>query len=1228
MSVVGFAVRRPVVVTVGVLLIVMAGMIALTRTAVQLTPNIDRPIVTVTTVWPGRSPDEIVDRITKEQEERLKNVANLKTMRSASNEGQAQVTLEFVIGADMGRALQEVSDALRQTPDVPADAEAPVIIATEGSTDNAMAWFMIEMRPDKHADHPGFEVGSLQDQVEKRIKPELKRIDGVAEVNVFGGRKREARVLVDPVRLAQLGLTHIDVVNALRAENNNISAGAIAEGKRDFRVRVTGRFETPEQVRDVVIAFRDGSPVRISDVAEVQIGYEKRRGFVRSLGGESIAINLKREAGSNSLAVMRLVHDRIKSIQADLLPTLDPTVGKDLRIRQVYDETLYIDSSIALVMQNLWVGGSIAALVLLLFLRSFVATAVVALAIPISVIGSFLVMPALGRSINVISLAGLAFAVGMVVDNAIVVLENIDRRLRTHEPAPQAAERGGREVWGAVLASTLTTIAVFVPILTIQEEAGQLFRDIAIAISAAVALSLLVSIFVIPAACARWLHDHEHRLQGGWRTRFENLFGLAPAIAMLTIDFERFVHWCLTGWRAWTVRPAIVIGLTVASVVGAGLLMPPLDYLPPGNRNMVFGGLLIPPGYSVDQNIHIAERIEDRIGPYVHVDPSDRAAVAQLPRIPRSEEAHRGETFDPVPIDNFFIGSFRGGLFVGATSAWPEAVAPVGALITDAMNSIPDAFGGARQASIFGRGVGGGGTINLEISGPDLEPVTRAANAMFKIASQRYGYGNVRPEPANFNLAQPEWRLRLTRLGRELGLRTQDIGIVARAFFDGAFAGEYNLNGDSIDLIVLPKGGRLAYKEQLPSIPIATPSGPIVSLDALLEVTPATAPQQIQRIEELPSVSVRITPPEDRALEDVMREIRDVVVAPVRAQGLIAKSMLVRLEGTAAKLDEVRNALLGDPTVRQDTDVKVKAAIGGVGGIGALVAVGAALLALLRGVRTRRGDFVIGGVGALLIAVLIAGAALLVMTRPELLGARLVWAIVVTYLLMAALFESFLYPLVIMFTAPLALIGGFAALRIVHNWTNANPLVPPQQLDVLTMLGFIILLGVVVNNAILLVHQALQFMGGGVDGTDKPLPAREAIAAAVRTRIRPIFMSMLTSVGGMTPLVLFPGAGSELYRGLGSVVVGGLLVSTVFTLLLTPMLFSMVVEARDGLLAAIGHRHGTALQGAVGARQAMAKVLESQSRSTVAPSTNGAGGGSNPPREELPDAFVGSGAAR
>lgn len=1192
MDIVAWAIKRPVSVAVGVMLVVMFGLIGLGAIPIQLTPTVDRPIITVTTTWPGRSPQEVVDEITREQEKRLKNVANLKRMRSTSQEGLATISLEFYLGTDIGRALQEVSDSLRQVPAYPAEVDEPIIKAAEGASENAIAWIIIDLKPEARARHPDYDITTVYDALDKEVKPYLERIDGVAEVNIYGGREREVRVQLDPLRLSQRRLSPLDVIEALRAENRNVSAGTIAEGKRDYRVRVTGQFVTAEDILGAVIAYRDGKPVYVRDVGDAEIGYKKHRGFVRSLGAPCIAMNVIRQSNANVVEVMAELRARLEEVRSDILPLLTAAapgqsadVGPDLRMRQVYDETTYIDSAIDLVLNNLWQGGLIAVLVLLLFLRSTAATGLIAIAIPISVIGTFLVMVAFGRTLNVISLAGLAFATGMVVDNAVVVLENIYRRLQVGDAPRQAAYRGGKEVWGAILASTLTTIAVFIPVLTIKEEAGQLFRDISLAIAASVTLSLIVSITVIPSAAARVIRRPPNieapgtsRLLHHWHI----LFGLAPLLARAVRALGDLVFWASTGWRAWTLRPVIVAAMAAGSILGMRALIPPLDYLPTGNRNLVFGGLLIPPGYSVEQQTRIAERLEAIVGPYVAPDAGagDNLNVArdtsELPPIPRFDPAAGKPLppFDPVRIENFFIGAFGGAMFAGAVSADEEVVIPVGQLLTNAMNTIPDAFGGARQAGIFATGADGGNSVNVEISGPHLDRVIAAAQMVFATAAQTYGYGNVRPSPANFNLTQPEWRVVLNDRGRELGLTTRDIGTAVRGLFDGAFVDDFRLGAETVDLVVVPIGGELPYKELLASTPIATPAGPIVPLDSVVTLIEASAPQEISRVEELPAVTIQVTPREGSSVEEVVADLRDNIIAQARAAGLIDPTMRIRYEGTAAKLDEVTSAMFG----RADgtpPDRGWRRAVLWLSCLIAAAGVAVGAYTLFVGARRRSrpggrlGPYAAGALGALLMAVAVGGLFFGLAHHPHLATARFVWALLVTYLLMSALFESFLYPLVIMFSVPLAIVGGFAALRLLHEWTLRIPWQAPQQLDVVTMLGFVILIGTVVNNAILLVERALQNMRPSDFGDDAPpMEPLAAIAQSVRERARPIFMTTLTTVGGMTPLVVAPGAGSEMYRGLGAVVLGGLLVSTVFTLLLVPLVFSLVIQMREGLFLA------------------------------------------------------------
>ncbi len=1175
MDIIKLAINKPVTVAVGVILLVMFGLIGLTSIPVQLTPTVDRPVITVTTEWPGRSPQEVVDEITKPQEEELKNVSNLRKMASTTSEGQSEISLEFTIGADISRALQEVSDSLRQVSDYPDEVEEPAIKAADGASENAIAWIIIDLPEEKIPEHPGFDITTLYDALDKEYKPFLERIDGVAEVNIFGGREREVRVLVDSTALAQRGLNHIDIVNALRGENRNVSAGTIAEGKRDYRVRLVGEYTDPQQILDTIVAYRDGMPVFVRDIATAEVTHDKVRGFVRTFGHPAIATNVIRQSGANVVDIMKELRARLEEVRTDVIPNLGGTingkpVGPDLRIRQVYDETTYIDSAVSLVTTNIYIGAAIAGVVLMVFLRAVRPTAIVLLALPISIIGTFLVMLSFGRTLNVISLAGLAFAVGMVVDNAIVVLENIYRRLQMGDPPAKAAWTGGKEVWGAVLASTLTTAAVFIPILTIQEEAGQLFRDIALAVVAAVLLSLIVSITVIPTACAKFLSDKGPRT--GFGRAFYNLFGLVPLLAIVNKAVGAAVRWMNSGWRGWSVRPLVIVVMTAASLLGAVKLIPPLDYLPAGNRNLVFGGLLIPPGLSINERTEIANTIEDQVRPYFKSDINDPDSVAALQPIFRPSfdpTADPLPPFDAVPVENFFIGAFGTGMFVGATSQDEQIVIPVGQLLTNSMMAIPDTFGGASQTSLFSGGISGGNTIDLEISGPRLDRVNAAAQFMFMAAAGHYGFGDTRPDPANFSIKEQELQIRLNDRGRELGFTTEALGVAIRALFDGAFVGDYKLDGDTVDLVVMPTGGRLDTKEQLRDIPIASPAGPIVPVDSIVEFVPSLAPQSIKRIEELGSVSIQIRPPEGQAIEEVMAWLTDNVIEPARAQGLIDRSMRVRLEGTAAKLDEVQAALFGSRPENTDTGLARAASLLSIGFVVAGLIGGVVVL-----VRTRKNPArgLYGFSGLVLLSLLLCGVFLLFGNNPQFLMARLVWALLVTYLLMAALFESFLLPLVIMFSVPLAVVGGFAGLRIVHDISVLDPTKAPQQLDVLTMLGFVILIGVVVNNAILIVHQALNFMRGTDESgnqTLQQLPASDAIAESVRTRIRPIFMSVLTSVGGMLPLVLFPGAGSEMYRGLGSVVVGGLLVSTVFTLVLVPLLFGLVHDMQSSATRAL-----------------------------------------------------------
>jgi HAE1 family hydrophobic/amphiphilic exporter-1 len=1106
-----FSIENPVKVAVGVILVLLFGIISLTAIPIQLTPDVDRPVVTVRTEWPGRSPEEVEESILIEQEEKLKAVQGLWKMTSTSELGRGNITLEFNVGVATTRALQEVSNALDEVRSYPDDVDRPVIRASDTAGDDAIAYCLLQ------AEDPTYDIALCYDYADRYMKPALERIPGVAEIGIYGGREHQVQVQFDPAALAQRGISVTELRAALASDNVNESAGDLASGRQDVRFRVLGQFDSLDPLRQTIVKVdARGVPIRVADVADVKLELEKKVHFDQCKGKTSMTIFVKREVGANVLDVMEEVRRQIDEFNAPggLLESYkNDRYG--IRLRLVVDDTYYIRRAVGLVQGNLLLGGSLAVLVLLLFLRSPRPTLIIAVAIPVSVIGTFVVMALTGRNLNVISLAGLSFAVGMVVDNAIVVLENIDRHLAMGENPAAAAYRGTKEVWGAILSSTLTTVAVFAPVLTIKEETGQLFYDIALAICAAVTLSLLVSISVIPMAGSKFLRN-SHAERGLIGRAVHSLFGLAPLLSWCCDASSRLIYLMtypsLSG--VW-LRVMVIAVITVVAVGASWTLMLPASYLPDGNANFTFGSMINPPGYSLEQNTLVAERLEASVRPYWEAKNSEEAtAIAPL------VNAQTGKPIKNVPpLDEFFFVVSRGRVFMITTSRDPDNVRPVKDILNKAMDEIPGSRGTASQRSIFGRNAGGSNSVDVEVVGTDMHQLKSSAAYLQDRLMDEFSKFAVRSDPMTFNEAGPERQIVIDQVrAKDLGLSVNALALAARALIDGAIVGDFNFDGDKIDLVVIRDPKIPLEPETLADAPLAVSEAggrhAILPLGELVRFVEAESSQSIRRVEQRRAVKFTVNPPPEMALEEAQAKINELVAESRRAGGMSA-SVQVIMSGNADKLTQVRSSLLGNWSGWNWESIT--------------------------------------SVGL----------------------SRFFLALLITYLLMAALFESFLYPLVILFSVPLATVGGFLGLRLVR-WLE-----PTQQLDTLTMLGFIILIGVVVNNAILLVHQALNFMRGIGEGEHdvlERLPPREAIRQSVKTRIRPIFMTTATSVFGMAPLVLAPGAGSELYRGLGAVVVGGLVCSTLFTLVVVPLLFSLVVDAQLAV-GSLFHRDAESLIG-------------------------------------------------
>ncbi len=1169
-------IQNPVKVWVGVLIVVMFGSICLFTMPKQLIPAVQNPVLTVETRWPGASPREVEREIVLEQEEQLAAIEGLIKMSSECRDSSARITLEFVVGTNISDAMMRVNTRLQQVREYPVEASEPVIEASDVS-DSPIARFALTARP-KSAEtivefqrkHPeisaaleparramntGLRVFRLRKVYEEQkdhcpellellpadvdlqevrklsedlIEPRLERIPGVAEADTYGGQQEELQVIVDPERLAARQLTIADVRNVLASQNKDTSAGDLWEGKRRWVIRTLGQFRDPEHVEQQLLAYENGAPIYVRDVAKVQVAYKKMDSISRRYGIASNGLSVRRSSDANVLEVMKGLQEATVELNDGILKTLD------LELFQYYDETEYIKSAMGLVQQNILVGGALTIIVLLLFLHlgrrtlitiplialSAVASVfvspwfflitvfltlgagfwfgrgalVVGMAIPISIVGTFLMLGLMGRSLNVISLAGLAFAVGMLVDNAVVVLENIYRRRQLGEASFTAAAKGTQEVAGAVVASTLTTIAVFVPVLFVQEVSGQLFRDIALAVSCAVGLSLIVSFTMIPTAAARlfagksgssddtgrafsngtWSpdpagHTNGHIANGNESSSLsgadpEHMPGpsssgrLVHLISSIGSKFTNFVadtnRWVLQKKRR---ALSLVIVMVAFSVGVSYLLWPKVEYLPAGNQNFVFCSVSPPPGYNMEQLMVMGEKLETDLQRYWDVDPgSPEAAELEYPAI------------------NYYFYSVRGSsVFMGFRADDPSRVRELIPLVKPVGSQFPGTMAVVKQSSLFERGLSGGRTIDIEITGGDLTKLVDLGKRVLRDVKRVIPDAQAMPRPS-LDLSSPEIHIEPKLLeSAEMGVSASELGYSVDAFVDGAYAGDYYVGGDKIDITIVGEGFFAERTQDILSLPVATASGQVVPLSALANVEYSSGPEAIYRRERLRAITIQVTPPLTMPLTEAMQSIDQQIVSVLQEEGKIDGETMITLSGTADKLRQAWEALRWN----------------------------------------------------------------------------LLLALAITYLLMAALFESWLYPFVIIFSVPLGAVGGVLGLFVVNLFVF-------QALDVLTMLGFVILIGTVVNNAILIVHQSLNLV------RNEGMSPRDAIPESVRTRIRPIAITTSTTVLGLLPLVVFPGAGSELYRGIGSVVLGGLLLSSVFTLFLVPAVFVLMMDLK------------------------------------------------------------------
>lgn len=1038
-------------------LLTMFGFIALFRLPLELQPGGDRPEITITTPYIGAAPAEVEDLITRPIEDLLEEIEGVQEITSQSFAGISTITLEFEWGTDVDARLLDVLNKLQQVEELPEEAgESDVQVAS--GNNNPMMWIVLKPKPGYQTDSNRY-----RDLIEEIVEPALRRVEGTSRFFIVGGQEREVEILVDPKALSDRNLTLTDVTDTLRTNNRDIRGGPLVLGKREYQVRTVNRAQELEQLETFVLRRDQAGTVYLRDVATVEMGRKFQDSVFLFDDVPSAGVGIIRRVGAN----VPQVSEGVRAVLAKLQAQFDRQ-NQGVEFEVVYDESTYIDQSVENVRGDLILGGILAIAVLLLFLGSLRTVVVVAISIPVAMIIVFIVSAMLGRSLNIISLAALGFAAGMVVDNAIVVVENIFTHMQQGKSRLQATIDGTQEVGGAILAATLANVAVFAPLVLVTGEVSALFVDMAITITAAAVLSMFASLTLLPMLASLFLNPAEAQqtfqlgngndaepVQGNWFER--SVMRTSLVFRRLQSKLERFllatVGWAL-GPRQIKRRLAL-LSVPIVLLISSIVLLPPADYLPEGNLNFIFWLTETFPGTSVPEAVELSAPA--------------RAFLQEQPEI------------DTTFFANF--PQFRG---IGV-SLKPEAATGSGlAEMQQRLTGMSFGYPGYKfmfpiRFPIFNDP---GKSFEVQIIGPDLNQLNQLERQLTQQISALPGVANARADSVN---GAPQLQVIPDRIRlAEVGLSESEVGAIVEAALGGRFASEFVDGKEELDVTVqlqnvfvkTPEQLRQLslYSSQIPQTPppdneganASAANGGQVQLADVATVRETTGPGVINHVdlERSTTLTVSLTP--DAPLGQLVNQTETQILAPLRAK--LPPEFQVELAGSADRLAE---------TVGQ-------------------------------------------------------------------LASAFVFSVIITYLLLVALYRSFLYPLVIMATVPMGLTGALLSLVVV-NWIP-GVIVP---LDMITGLGFLILTGVVVNNAILIVERVLQLQEEGQKYD-------EALYNATRDRLRPIFMSAGTSVLGMIPLAIFPGQGSELYQGLGIALTGGLAFSTILTPTVVPALMALL----------------------------------------------------------------------
>jgi HAE1 family hydrophobic/amphiphilic exporter-1 len=1038
MSIPRIAIHRPVTMFMICAVIVLLGGISLLRLPVDLMPDVGFPTITVRVTYTGVGPLEMEELVTRPIEQAVSAVAGLEQLNSTSSEGSSMVRLNFAWGTNLNAAADDVRSRIdRIRARLPEEADAPIIFKYD-STSMPIMGIGVEGE---------FDPVTLREMAQNELSPRIERVPGVAAVTVDGGLRRQIHVELSREKITALNLSVDRIVNLLRTENQNIPLGEVDEGDSTYLLRSQGQFSNLDDIRNLVVITKDGTvPVYMKDIAEVKDATEDRRSIMRINGRPGVRMRVQKQSGENTVAIAEGVRREIDRINREVA---------GVRLQVLDDSAVFIQRSINNVQEHALIGSVLVVFIIFAFLRDWRSTLIVCTSIPVSVIGTFALLYFAGFTLNTMTFGGLALGVGMIVDAAIVVLENTYRYLEKGKDRMTAAIEGSEEVWSAILASTLTHIAVFIPLLFLTGVSSILFKQLSIVVIFSLSMSLFVAVTIVPVLCSRWLHlPEEAEKKGGLMGRFYK--ASERFLEGMDNRYRRFVHLALAH------RPTVV-GISAALVVAAVVLLPMLGFelVPQTDEGEV----------NVEAELAVGTRIERTEPVMLQLEEMVRQLVPEATMIITNAGGGGG-----MGQPGGGGGTHRGSLQVRLVPR-EERTRSNDEIAQDLRRRLSGLAGVIVRARPSGGnfqmnrmlGGGGDGRLALEIRGHDLDDSRRIAQEARGVMQNTPGIADVR---VGRDEGRPEIAIRVDRpKAALLGLSVTGVANTIRTNVAGTQAAFYRDRGNEYPIVVRLREEDRERVADIDDVLLSTPGGRVLPAKNLMVVDRETGPVQIERKNQ----------------ERIQR---------------------VNAENEVTLSEAVKNVEAGLGQIRIPPDFSV--------GFGSEVEEQARAFRQLQ--------------------------------------VLLVLAILLVYAVMASQYESLRDPFIIMFSIPVAAIGVVLSLLLTSTAFSLQ-----------AYIGVIMLAGIVVSNAILLVDYTNTLRRR--DG----LALREAVEVAGRTRLRPILMTSLATMLGLVPMAIGIGEGGELQAPQARVVIGGLLASTMVTLVLVPSVYTLFQEGWKGLRRGAHH---------------------------------------------------------